>query len=157
MSDLFDCPKCKKTSCLEDVIYPGKIICSCGYEEDYKEEIIVSELERNTLLFQELGLTRLEGKILYTLLSGKPLSAKEIERSADLRQPEISTGTKKLLSRGWIREKNQNGMGKGRPQKIYVLLAKPEQIYNDLCRGYSETAKIQEENLMELKRLMLVK
>jgi predicted transcriptional regulator len=45
----------------------------------------------------------------------------ELERSARLRQPEVSIVIKQLKERGWVNEQEEKKPGKGRPYKIYSL------------------------------------
>jgi predicted transcriptional regulator len=45
----------------------------------------------------------------------------ELERSARLRQPEVSIATKQLRELDWINEREEKKPGKGRPYKIYSL------------------------------------
>ena len=115
-----------------------------------------TELERNTLIFQELGLTRVEGRILYILLAGNPLCTRDIERSADMRQPEISSGVQRLIARGWIQDEQQN-IGRGRPQNFYKLCVPASQILTELRDNAQMECGKKEKHLNELEELLKVK
>src|SRR4030067_1754528 len=45
----------------------------------------------------------------------------DLERSARLRQPEVSIAMRQLKERDWINEREEKKLGKGRPYKIYKL------------------------------------
>ncbi len=45
----------------------------------------------------------------------------DLERGAGLRQPEVSIAMKELKEHGWISEREEKKIGKGRPYKIYSL------------------------------------
>jgi predicted transcriptional regulator len=106
-------------------------------------------------LFQEVGLSRIEASVISCLLEGKEMSARDIERVMDIRQPEVSGGTKGLQARGWIAEKNDNGAGRGRPQKVYTLVMKPENMFNELCKAHEKELKEKEQTLENLKKLLV--
>ena len=117
---------------------------------------MVSEIDRNTLIFQELGLTRVEGRILYILLAGNPYCITSIKKSTRMRQPEISIGVKRLIDRGWIQEGQQN-IGRGRPQNFYKLCVPASQILTELRDNAQMECGKKEKHLNELEELLKVK
>ncbi|MGA2914185.1 MAG: MarR family transcriptional regulator [Methanoregula sp.] len=71
-----------------------------------------------------IGTKRNEAKVLVFLANIPEATSREIERSTDLRQPEVSIAMKYLIDLGWIRSRESKAESKGRPVKIYEL-AKP--------------------------------
>jgi predicted transcriptional regulator len=43
----------------------------------------------------------------------------DIERSTDMRQPEVSVAMQELRRRGWVKKQNLKKEGKGRPVHLY--------------------------------------
>ncbi len=68
-----------------------------------------------------LGMSRTIARILSCLHNGNEASSVELERGTGLRQPEVSIAMKELNERGWISEREEKKLGKGRPNKIYSL------------------------------------
>ena len=80
--------------------------------------------EEFTNLLTEIGTKRNVARVLVFLAKIPEATSREIERGADLRQPEVSIATWYLMERGWIRSRESKAVSKGRPVKIYEL-AKP--------------------------------
>jgi predicted transcriptional regulator len=68
-----------------------------------------------------LGLSRNAATTLAYMQNTKSATSIELERSARLRQPEVSMTMKNLIELGWIDESEEKKPGKGRPFKIYSL------------------------------------
>ncbi len=68
-----------------------------------------------------LGLGRNVAMTLAYMQNTNSATALELERSARLRQPEVSIAMKQLKEYDWINEKEEKKPGKGRPYKIYSL------------------------------------
>lgn len=79
---------------------------------DDKEEKIADALI-------SLGMSRNVSMMLAYMQNTKSATSIEIERSARLRQPEVSIATKQLKELDWINEQEEKKPGKGRPYKIY--------------------------------------
>ncbi len=59
-------------------------------------------------------------------------TSSDFERAAGLRQPEVSLAMKQLMERGWIAEREEKKVGKGRPYKIYSLKIGFDEIVRQL-------------------------
>jgi len=70
---------------------------------------------------KQVGISKNEGKILGYLFKVDNAFARDIERSVDLRQPEVSAASKILLERNLIKGINMKSEGKGRPLIKYSL------------------------------------
>ena len=75
--------------------------------------------ERIVELFVNLGMPKNLAKTLVYISESIECQAVEIERGADLRQPEVSTAVQELDKRGWINKRDVKKGGKGRPTQIY--------------------------------------
>jgi predicted transcriptional regulator len=75
-------------------------------------------------LLMEIGTKRNVALVLVFLANTPEATSREIERSTDLRQPEVSIAMHQLLDRGWVNHRECSLASKGRPLKIYTL-AKP--------------------------------
>src|SRR5574341_1426636 len=81
---------------------------------DENDEEIVSALI-------SLGMSRYAAMTLTYMQNTNSATSIELERSARLRQPEVSIAMKELKERNWINESEEKRPGKGRPYKIYSL------------------------------------
>ncbi|MFZ3384942.1 MAG: transcriptional regulator protein [Candidatus Methanoperedens sp.] len=82
---------------------------------DEKDEEIVDALI-------SLGLDRNVATALAYMQNTNSATSIELERSARLRQPEVSIAMRQLKERGWINEGEEKKLlGKGRPYKKYSL------------------------------------
>ncbi len=68
-----------------------------------------------------LGLGRNVAMTLAYMQNTNAATTIELERSARLRQPEVSIAMKQLKERDWVNEREEKKPGKGRPNKIYSL------------------------------------
>ena len=110
--------------------------------------------EKVVKIFQDLGMPRnLAKTLIYISLSDECRSA-EIERSANLRQPEVSIAMQELQKKGWIRRRDLKKKGKGRPVHLYSL----SYPIKDIIKNFEEE-KIKEINeikqdLNDLKKIL---
>ena len=89
---------------------------------------ILSEKELNASnALKRLGIPKIENRILLCLFEKEGVTAREIERIADLRQPEVSNSTNALKKKGWIKATLTPKDGKGRPYYRFYL-AKPKKL-----------------------------
>jgi predicted transcriptional regulator len=68
-----------------------------------------------------LGMSRNAAMTLAYMQNANSATSLELERSARLRQPEVSIAMKQLKECDWITEREEKKTGKGRPFKIYTL------------------------------------
>jgi len=88
--------------------------------------------EEITELFWDIGLRKNTARVLVLTLWDIDLTARDMERVCDLRQPEVSIALTDLMKRKWIKVVNQVMVNKGRPVKIYRLAKSLEQILDEL-------------------------
>jgi len=97
-----------------------------------------------------LGLSRNISMSLAFLQNMNTATSLDLERSARLRQPEVSIAMRELKERDWVDEREEKKPGKGRPFKIYTLKVGFNEIVSQLEK---EQKKAVEEAQKKIKRL----
>jgi len=110
--------------------------------------------EKIIKVFTDLGMPRNLAKTLMYISQVDECRSAEIERGANLRQPEVSVAMQQLQKRGWITKRDRKKKGKGRPVHLYKLTSPIDSIV-----GNFEKEKIKEINeikkdLTDLKKLI---
>ncbi len=97
-----------------------------------------------------LGLGRNVAMTLAYMQNTNAATTIELERSARLRQPEVSIAMKLLKERDWVNEREEKKPGKGRPNKIYSLKVG----FNDIIAQLeNQQKKVVEEAHARIERL----
>ncbi len=109
--------------------------------------------EKLAEVLQRAGLPRNVARTLAYMRKRDEVKSVEIEKSTDLRQPEVSIAMKYLREKGWIVKRDIKKEGKGRPVHGYKL-SKPfpkivEEIEKELQKKISHVEKL----IKELKSL----
>ena len=89
--------------------------------------------------FITLGLNEKQARILtFTLRNADGVTQHDIERSLDLRQPEVSMGLGPLLDNHWIKiaDRIRAKDGRSRPVNIYAPGKNPREIVEDLHSAF---------------------
>jgi predicted transcriptional regulator len=97
-----------------------------------------------------LGLSRNISMSLAFLENMNTATSLDLERSARLRQPEVSIAMRELKERDWVDEREEKKPGKGRPFKIYTLKVGFAEIVAQLEK---EQKKVVEDTQKKIKRL----
>ncbi|AIY89460.1 ArsR family transcriptional regulator [Geoglobus acetivorans] len=113
--------------------------------------------ERLVELLAEAGLNRNIARVVVYLSKVGETISRDIEREANLRQPEVSLAMKELKNLGWIKEKEIKRKGKGRPLKSYKLSLDIKDIVKELVEKKREELKKLESELEELEELVGLK
>lgn len=95
--------------------------------------------------FVTLGLNEKQARILtFTLRHADGVTQHELERSLDLRQPEVSMGLGPLLDNHWIRisDRIRAKDGRSRPVNIYAPGKDPQEIVQDLYSAFQERCNL---------------
>ena len=74
------------------------------------------------------GMSKSVATTMAYLMNVDKASAREIEISTGLRQPEVSLAMKLMLNQSWVSVLSEKGHGKGRPIKIYSLVTSVDKI-----------------------------
>ena len=80
-----------------------------------------SQDEKVVKIFSGLGMPKNLAKTLMYISQANECRSAEIERNANLRQPEVSVAMQELQKKGWITRRDLKKKGKGRPVHIYSL------------------------------------
>jgi predicted transcriptional regulator len=100
-----------------------------------------------------LGMSRNTATTLAYMQNTKSATSIELERSARLRQPEVSITMKHLIELGWIDEREEKKPGKGRPFKIYSLKVGFDKIIAQLEKQQKKAAEEGQAKIERLKGL----
>lgn len=103
----------------------------------------LTETEEEVIhLLVEVGLKLNEARILVVFFRGTDLTSRELERIADLRQPEVSVAITQLSKRKWVMVGSLITENKGRPVKVFTLAEPIDEILNELrdgiCAGHDQ-------------------
>lgn len=97
----------------------------------------------------------LAGTLAYLVeLQGKAITAKELERGVDARQPEISIALSQLAEKKWITVSKQETGAQGRPMLMYQLIP-VEQLYQYIQKEQHLQIKTIQDTLNELRLAMI--
>jgi len=113
---------------------------------DEKEEEIADALI-------SLGISRNVAMTLAYIQNTKSATSIELERSARLRQPEVSIAAKQLKELDWVNEREEKKPGKGRPFKIYSLKVGFNKIITQHETEQKKVAVAAQEKIERLKKL----
>ncbi len=100
-----------------------------------------------------LGMSRPVARTLSYLQNGNEVTTIEIERGTGLRQPEVSIVMRDLKERDWINEREEKKPGKGRPNKVYSLKVRFDEIVDELERQQRKAVDEMQTSIMRLKAL----
>ena len=81
-------------------------------------------------LFVHLGMPKNLAKTLLYISQFDECKSADVEKGADLRQPEVSIAMQELRRRGWIKKQDLKKKGKGRPVHIYKPTTQLSEILN---------------------------
>ncbi len=110
--------------------------------------------EKVVRLLSEAGLNKNIAKVVVFLSKTGEAISRDIERAANLRQPEVSLAMKELKDWGWIKERELKKKGKGRPLKSYKLTLDLKERVNELVDNKREELKRTEKDLEELENFV---
>ncbi len=113
--------------------------------------------EKIVTLLTETGLNKNIAKVVVFLSKVGEAVSREIERAANLRQPEVSLAMKDLKEWGWVKERELKKKGKGRPLKSYKLTREFKDIVKELVEKKREEIRKIERDLEELEELVGLK
>lgn len=105
-------------------------------------------------VFTDLGVPKNLAKTLLYVSEVDECRSADIERGAELRQPEVSIAMQELSDRGWISKRNKKKEGKGRPIYIYSLEAPLSTIMKHIEEEKTKEIDTIQKDLKELKSLL---
>ena len=97
-----------------------------------KSDLVNKNDEKNAEALISLGMNKNAALALTFLQHVNSVSSVDLERGVMLRQPEVSVAMKLLRERDWINEREEKKAGKGRPNKVYSLKIRLNDIITQL-------------------------
>ncbi len=120
-----------------------------------KNSFVLDEKDEKVVqLFAELGMTKNVAKTLMYISQFDECKCADVERGADLRQPEVSIAMQEIRQRGWVEKRNLNKKGKGRPAHIYKPTTNLSEIIKDFEKEKLKEVETIKNDLSELKNLI---
>jgi len=113
-----------------------------------------SQDEKVIRIFADLGMPKNLAKTLMYISQAEECRSAEIERSASLRQPEVSVAMQELQRKGWITKRDLKKKGKGRPVHIYKLTSPINKIVQDFEQEKLKEINHVKKDLDDLKNLI---
>ncbi|MCX9080597.1 MAG: DUF5371 family protein [Candidatus Methanoperedens sp.] len=97
-----------------------------------KSDLVNKNDEKNAEALISLGMNKNAAMVLTYLQNMNSVTSVDLERGVMLRQPEVSVAMKLLRERDWINEREEKKAGKGRPNKVYSLKIRLNDIITQL-------------------------
>ena len=104
-------------------------------------------------LFAELGMPKNLAKTLMYISQVEECRSADIEKSANLRQPEVSVAMQGLRNRGWAEKRDMKKKGKGRPIHIYKATMPLSQVMEEIEQEKTKEIEAVKDNMLELKNI----
>jgi len=89
-----------------------------------------------------LGLKINQIKVIYSIHLKKNITQREIEKIADLRQPEVSLALNQLHEKGFVKQHSEVQNSKGRPIAIYQLKRPIYEIFMEIKKQKEKEIRI---------------
>ena len=118
-------------------------------------DVLDEKDEKLVQLFFDLGMPKNLAKTLLYVYQVDECRSADIERGADLRQPEVSVAMHELKRRGWIKKRDLKKKGKGRPVHIYKTSTQLSKIVENFELEKLKEVEAVKKDLSELKNLIL--
>jgi predicted transcriptional regulator len=96
--------------------------------KDYEIKVLDEDDHIFVKTLSNLGMSRNVAATMAYLMNVDEASAREIEISTGLRQPEVSLAMRLMSNKSWVSVRLEKQAGKGRPTKVYSLVAPVEEI-----------------------------
>lgn len=113
-----------------------------------------SQDKKIVAIFTDLGMPKNLAKTLTYISNVPECRSSDIERGANLRQPEVSVAMQHLQRKGWITKRDMKKEGKGRPIYYYKLEAPLEDIVQDFEEEKIKEIESIKKDISDLKDLL---
>ena len=105
-------------------------------------------------LFAGLGMPKNLAKTLIYISQVDECRSADVEKSANLRQPEVSIAMQELRNRGWAEIQSFiKKKGKGRPIHIYKATMPLSQVMEEIEQEKTKEIEAVKDNMLELKNI----
>jgi len=120
-----------------------------------KNLLILDETDDKAVqIFGELGIPKNLAKTLMYISQVDECRSADVEKAADLRQPEISIAMQEMRRSGWVKKRDLKGKGKGRPVHIYTPTKNLSEIWKAVEQEKLKEIETIKNNISELKNLI---
>ena len=120
-----------------------------------KNSFVLDEKDDKAVqIFRELGMPKNLAKTLIYISQVDECRSAEVEQAADLRQGEVSIAMQELRRRGWVKKRDLNKKGKGRPVHIYTPTKNLSEIWKAFEREKLKEVESIKNDISELKNLI---
>ena len=120
-----------------------------------KSSFVLDEKDDKAVqIFRELGMPKNLAKTLMYISQVDECRSAEVEQAADLRQPEVCIAMQELRRRGWVKKRDLNKEGKGRPVHIYTPTKNLSEIWKVFEQEKLKEVETIKNDISELKNLI---
>ncbi|MFW6120971.1 MAG: ArsR family transcriptional regulator [Petrotogales bacterium] len=116
--------------------------------------VLDKEDEEIIRLFTDLGMPKNLSKTLMYLCQVDECRSGDVERGADLRQPEVSVAMQELRKRGWVKKRDLKKKSKGRPVHIYEPTTDLSKVWKSLEQEKLKEIESVKSGLSELENII---
>ena len=116
--------------------------------------VLNTEDKKIVNIFTELGMPKNLAKTLTYISRVEECRSADIEKGANLRQPEVSVAMQYLQNKDWISKRDVKKEGKGRPIYFYKLEAPLAEIVTDFEKEKLQEIETIKKDINELKTLL---
>ena len=121
-----------------------------------KNSFVLDEKDDKAVkIFRELGMPKNLAKTLMYISQVDECRSAEVEQAADLRQPEVCVAMQELRRRGWVKKRDLNKKGKGRPVHIYKPTTHLSEILNAFEQEKLKEVETIKNDILELKNIIV--
>ncbi len=117
----------------------------------------IKQLDKKDTIIAEtlvsLGMNMNIALALTYLQNMNAATSMDLEKGANLRQPEVSIALKQLKEQNWITAREEKRTGKGRPTKVYSLKVGFNEIITHLEEYQNKSITEAKRNIERLKEL----
>ena len=113
--------------------------------------VLDKEDDKAVQLFVKLGMPKNLAKTLLYILQFDECKCADVEQGADLRQPEVSTAMQELQRRGWVKKRDLNRKGKGRPVHLYKSAMHLSEILKEVQQEKLKQVELEEKKILALE------
>ncbi len=120
-----------------------------------KSSLVLDEEDGKVVqLFAGLGMPKNLAKTLMYISQVDECRSADVEKGANLRQPEVSIAMQELRNRGWAEVQNfKKKKGKGRPIHIYKATMPLSQVMEEIEQEKTKELEAVKDNMLELKNI----
>jgi len=120
-----------------------------------KSSLVLDEEDGKVVqLFAGLGMPKNLAKTLMYISQVDECRSADVEKSANLRQPEVSIAMQELRNRGWAEVQSfKKKKGKGRPIHIYKATMPLSQVMEEIEQEKTKELEAIKDNMLELKNI----